>query len=59
MNSAMTAQDLDSLSTFLVTTAWDGILAGLLANKYDTICGSMTITEKRLKVEVFIPKYVR
>lgn len=43
----------------IVTTAWDGILAGLLAKKYDTICGSMTITEKRQQVVDFVGPYYR
>lgn len=43
----------------IVTTAWDGILAGLLANKFDTICGSMTITDKRLEVVDFVGPYYR
>lgn len=43
----------------IVTTAWDGILAGLLANKYDTICGSMTITDKRKEVVDFVGPYYR
>jgi len=43
----------------IVTTAWDGILAGLLAKKYDTICGSMTITDKRLEVVDFVGPYYR
>ena len=43
----------------IVTTAWDGILAGLLANKYDTICGSMTITAKRSEVVDFVGPYYR
>ncbi len=43
----------------IVTTAWDGILAGLLAGKYDTIVGSMTITEERLKVVDFVGPYYR
>jgi polar amino acid transport system substrate-binding protein len=43
----------------VVTTAWDGILAGLLANKYDTICGSMTITDKRKEVVDFVGPYYR
>jgi len=43
----------------IVTTAWDGILAGLLANKYDTICGSMTITAKRQEVVDFVGPYYR
>ena len=42
-----------------MTTAWDGILAGLLANKFDTICGSMTITDKRLEVVDFVGPYYR
>jgi len=43
----------------IVTTAWDGILAGLLAKKYDTICGSMTITQKRQQVVDFVGPYYR
>lgn len=43
----------------IVTTAWDGILAGLLANKYNTICGSMTITAKRLEVVDFVGPYYK
>jgi polar amino acid transport system substrate-binding protein len=42
-----------------VTTAWDGIIAGLLAGKYDLICGSMAITEKRLKSIDFSAPYYR
>ena len=41
----------------IVTTAWDGILAGLLANKFDTICGSMSITPKRQEVVDFVGPY--
>lgn len=42
-----------------VTTAWDGIVAGLLAGKYDLICGSMAITEKRLEAIDFSEPYYR
>lgn len=41
----------------IVTTAWDGIIAGLLASKYDTIVGSMTITPDREKVVDFVGPY--
>ncbi len=41
----------------VVTTAWDGIIAGLLANKYDTIVGSMTITPQRQKAVDFVGPY--
>ena len=41
----------------IVTTAWDGILAGLIAGKYDTIVGSMTATEERKKVVDFVGPY--
>ena len=41
----------------IVTTAWDGIIAGLLANKYDTIVGSMTITEEHQKAVDFVGPY--
>jgi polar amino acid transport system substrate-binding protein len=41
-----------------VTTAWDGIIAGLLAEKFDMICGSMAINKEREKsVDFTIPYY--
>ncbi|MDV7144885.1 transporter substrate-binding domain-containing protein [Tropicimonas sp. TH_r6] len=45
------------LETEIVTTAWDGIIGGLLANKYDAIVGSMTITEERDEVVDFVGPY--
>lgn len=47
------------LEVKIVTTAWDGIIAGLLANKYDAIVGSMTITDQRKKVVDFVGPYYR
>ncbi|MDD5698060.1 MAG: ABC transporter substrate-binding protein/permease [Victivallaceae bacterium] len=42
----------------LIATEWDGILAGLLAKKYDAIIGSMAITPERCKrVNFSIPYY--
>ncbi|WP_027722942.1 basic amino acid ABC transporter substrate-binding protein [Maridesulfovibrio zosterae] len=37
--------------------AWDGIFAGLAAGKYDAICSSVTINEKRKKVMDFSAPY--
>ncbi len=45
------------LEAEIVTTAWDGIIAGLLANKYDAIVGSMSITPEREKVVDFVGPY--
>jgi len=42
-----------------VSTAWDGIIAGLLAAKYDAIVGSMTITPAREKAVDFVGPYYR
>lgn len=42
-----------------ISTAWDGIIAGLLANKYELICGSMAITDERLKSIDFTDPYYR
>ena len=41
----------------LVTTAWDGILAGLIAGKYDLIIGSMAITPERKETVAFSDPY--
>ena len=38
------------LEVEIITTAWDGIIGGLLANKYDAIVGSMSITPERDEV---------
>ncbi|MPV86758.1 transporter substrate-binding domain-containing protein [Ostreibacterium oceani] len=45
------------LEVEIITTAWDGIIAGLLANKYDAVVGSMSITEERQKVIDFVGPY--
>ncbi len=41
----------------LITTEWDGILAGLLAGRYDAIIGSMAITPQREEVASFSDPY--
>jgi len=42
-----------------VSTAWDGIIAGLLAGKYDSVIGSMTITPEREKAVDFVGPYYK
>jgi len=41
----------------IITTEWDGIIAGLLTNKYDAIIGSMAITPKRAEQVLFSNPY--
>ena len=41
----------------IITTEWDGILAGLLAGRYDAIIGSMAITAQREEVALFSDPY--
>ncbi len=43
----------------IVTTAWDGIIAGLVTGRYDTIVGSMGITDERKKSVDFVGPYYR
>jgi polar amino acid transport system substrate-binding protein len=40
-----------------ITTAWDGIIGGLQSNRFDTIIGSMTITETRQEQVNFTNPY--
>nr|WP_247876804.1 ABC transporter substrate-binding protein [Ochrobactrum sp. CM-21-5] len=41
----------------IVTTPFDGIIAGVLANKYDTVIGSTAITPERQKAVDFVGPY--
>ncbi len=45
------------LEVKFVNTAWDGIIPGLMAKKYDVICSAMTITEERAKQVDFSDPY--
>ena len=45
------------LEVEIITTAWDGIIGGLLANKYDAVVGSMSITAEREQVIDFVGPY--
>lgn len=43
----------------IVPTAWDGIIAGLVTGRFDTIVGSMGITEERRQAVDFAGPYYR
>lgn len=43
----------------IVTTAWEGIIAGLVTGRFDTIVGSMGITEERMQAVDFVGPYYR
>ncbi len=45
------------VKSVIVSTAWDGIIAGLLAKKFEAIVGSMTITPAREKAVDFVGPY--
>ncbi len=45
------------LESRIITTEWDGILAGLLTGKYDAIVGSMAITAERQRQVSFSQPY--
>ncbi len=42
----------------IISTAWDGIIPGLKADKYDIIMSAMTITEERLQEIDFSDPYI-
>jgi len=46
-----------SVKPEIVTTPFDGIIAGLLAKKYDAVVASMTITPEREKAVDFVGPY--
>lgn len=45
------------LGTRIIQTEWDGILAGLLGERYDAIIGSMAITPQRAERVLFSDPY--
>ena len=45
------------LETEIITTAWDGIIGGLIAGKFDAVVGSTAITEVRDRVIHFVGTY--
>ncbi len=45
------------LEVKFVNVAWEGIIPGLVAHKYDVICSAMTITEERKKQVDFSDPY--